>query len=211
MGLTGWWDEEIKDGIRRKSREVGKTAQKGGKKRVRWEGREGGREGQTDGGVGPQRRVIHHTTMQPALVLYLFPCRSFISSSSLYSIFFLHSFTSSFHLFPCPHTLQSLWDFHIISLLPLVCRQLLNNLPSISSHHLLRRIALLLPLALIFRFHHLLWQQSSFLLSIFSPLSGVHPKFFRFSTLKQRQYPSFSVHFTKGSDGKKCGWKDDRW
>lgn len=83
---------------------VWKTAQKGGKKRVRWEGR----EGQTDGGVGPQRRVIHHTTMQPALVLYLFPCRSFISSSSLYSIFFIHSFTSSFHLFSCPLTLQSL-------------------------------------------------------------------------------------------------------
>lgn len=120
------------------------------------------------------------------------------------------SFTLSLHpfIYSLLHTPFSHSDFHIISLHLLVCHQLLNNLPSISSHHLLRRIALLLPLALIFRFHHLLWQQSSFLLSIFSPLSGVHPTFFCFSTPKQRQYPSFPVHFTKGSERKKCGWRD---
>lgn len=75
-----------------------------------------GREGWTDGGVGPQRHVIHHTAMRPALVQHLFPCRSRFPSSSSCSIFL--SLLSSLHLLSCFHTRHSLRDFDIISLFP---------------------------------------------------------------------------------------------
>lgn len=108
--------------------------------RRREEKREGGREGKrregwTDGGVGPQRRVIHHTTMQSALVQPLFLCRSFSllfrPVRHLFSLFhFIYSFILSY---PDPSIAVRLLDnfsmFLIFpSLLPLDCCQLLNNL-----------------------------------------------------------------------------------
>lgn len=57
---------------------------------------EGGREGWTDGGVGPQRRVVHHATVQPALLQHLLPCRSPFPSSSSPCLFhpFIYSLVS---------------------------------------------------------------------------------------------------------------------
>lgn len=61
--------------------EVGTRAQKERREEKSALGREGGREGWTDGRVGPQRRVIHHTTMQSAL--------SFSSPAGLFLLFLL--------------------------------------------------------------------------------------------------------------------------
>lgn len=73
--------------------------------------------GWTDGGVGPQRRVIHHTTMQSALVqpLFLFLCRSF----SL--LLLLHPHTTSLSPFIHPSSrLSSLNRHHTSRYLPFI-------------------------------------------------------------------------------------------
>lgn len=159
----------------------------------------GGREGWTDGGVGPQRRVIHHTTMQSALVqpLFFLPCRSFFSSSassSLHKIFFFPYFTSSINLFSFPNPsltvrLQNKFSpsTHLLS----ATQQAVS-----SSRHLSLSISLVFSLALIFRFHHLLWQHSSFLLSIFSPLAfTVSLFFYPFSLSLQKKANVFFTLF----------------
>lgn len=116
----------------------------------------------------------HHAvcTRSASLSLSLQVFFSSSSSSSSYDISL--SFHPSIQSFIIP---QSPSYFQISSLHPLVCRQLRKTIcPSFSSRHL-SFFFLLLPLSLpssslavVFRFHHLLWRHSSFLLSIFSPL-----------------------------------------
>ena len=171
---------------------------KEGRRRRRGREEEGG---WTDGGVGPQRRVIHHTTMQSALVqpLFLFLCRSFFSSSSS---------SSSYDIFPLS---LSLFPFiHPVVYYPSIAVRLLDifpsstRLPSTPKNNLSFfffppsffffffgcSVSLSLPsssLAVVFRFHHLLWRHSSFLLSIFS-----HPPSFSF-TLTAFSFCPFSL------------------
>lgn len=104
----------------------------------------------------------HHAacTRSASLSLQVF----FPSSSSPYSIFLSLSLSSSFHLFSCFQTLHSLQDVDIISLFP-------------STPDDLPRVAPLLALALIFRFHHLLWQHSS-IFPIFYPFFLALPPIF---------------------------------
>lgn len=152
----------------------------------------GGREGWTDGGVGPQRRVIHHTTMQSALVqplfltlqvFFLFFCFFFPTkniSSPLLLLPFIYS------LFPILH---SLLDFEINSLLPLIYYQLLNKLSLLP--------AIFPSLSPWFS----LWQ--SFLGFIIS--SGNIPPFFSpFSLLLLSLSAFFSTHFHFLSRKSKC-------
>lgn len=91
------------------------------------------------------------------------------------SIFFTHSLT-----------------LHLFSLSPSTLKQSVSLFLHHHHHH-----HLLLPfsLALVFRFHHLLWRHPSFLLSVFLPLTQL---FFFFP----------SASFNCGSKKKRCGWME---
>lgn len=112
--------------------------------------------------MGPQRRVIHHTTMQSALVHPLsLSLQVFFSSSSL-------SDTSSFFLSFHPPFIHSFVCF----LHPSITVSLPVNPP----------LSLSFSLALVFRFHRLLWRHPSF-----SSLHFFPPSVFTFCCLKGKK------------------------
>lgn len=169
------------------------------RERRREEKREGGRErGGRDGQMEEwDPRDVSFIT--PPCSLHSFTL-SFSPSAGL-SLFFLYRSSPSF-IHPSLLSLLLLFS-------PLVCCQLLNNLSFFSSRHLLLSASLLfLSLALVFRFHRLLWRHPSFRpLSVFSPLSlsqlflSIH---FHFECQKETEKSLFSssVSFTHGSERK---------
>lgn len=182
--------------------------------------------GWTDGGVGPQRRVIHHTTMQSALVqpLFLFLCRSF----SL--LLLLHPHTTSLSPFIHPSSrLSSLNRHHTSRYLPFI--------HSFADNSEKQSVLLFLPAIFLFFFCCslspsllLLWQSFlGFIISSgdippsFSPFSppSLPPSFSfaltafsfcPFSLSVPKKNPSFFFSlfyvFHLWIKERRCGWRD---
>lgn len=134
-------------------------------------GREGGGDGQMEEWDPRDVSFITPPCSLHLFSLFLFPCRSFSLLFLLYTTFFFILF-----FFPFIHSFilffQSLSGYFSSSTcLPPTPQHfvLLFFLPSFALY--LSVVFFFFFLAVLFRFHHLLWQHSSFLLSIFSPLS----------------------------------------
>lgn len=122
----------------------------------------------------------HHAACTPSASLSL---QVFFSPLLPHTAFSSLSLHSSLHLFSCFQTLHSLRDFAIISLFP-------------STPDDLPRVPPLLALALILRFHHLLWQHSS-IFPIFYPFFlAPLPIFSPFSSENKSPPPKKPSYFT---------------
>lgn len=164
----------------------------------------------------------HHHAVCTCSASFSFPAGLFSSFSSLYNLLF-HSFLFSLHPFIyslLSMTVRVLGYFSSSTCLPPTPQQfvLLFFLPSFALY-LSVVVFFFFFLAVLFRFHHLLWQHSSFLLSIFSPLSPSVFHFhsfsflpiFTFSPIEEKKIcRPFFCFFHLWIKEKRCGWRHDR-